>query len=121
MHNYLNTFALYLLSALSLKNNQTERSVAFISLGEIAIAVGGGVSSHFFLLTPIVSLFRKISLSILIHKTILRFRGKRNQNRSNWKGKQFCPEALTCISMLASAVGPALIPHVNALIPQVCN
>lgn len=33
--------------------------------------------------------------------------------------KEFCPEALTCISMLASAVGPALIPHVNALMPQV--
>jgi len=45
VHNYLNTFALYLLSALSLKNNQTERSVAFISLGEIAIAVGGSILS----------------------------------------------------------------------------
>lgn len=37
------------------------------------------------------------------------------------KGKQFCPEALTCISMLASAVGPALVPHVHALLPQMFN
>jgi hypothetical protein len=71
VHNYLNTFALYLLSALSLKNNQSERSVAFISLGEIAVAVGGSIPFY-------SSFYHKITVTILIHKAIFRFCSKRD-------------------------------------------
>lgn len=41
VHNYLNTSTLYLISIL--QRNQNERGVAFISLGEIAVAVGGSI------------------------------------------------------------------------------
>lgn len=51
VHNYLNTFTLYLLS--TLQKSQSERGVAFISLGEIAVAVGGSI---LFSITFIISL-----------------------------------------------------------------
>ncbi len=36
------------------------------------------------------------------------------------RGKQFYPEALTCVSMLASAVGVHLVPYLSSLLPLVC-
>lgn len=60
VHNYLNTCMNHILSAL---RNQNDRAVAFISLGEIAVAVGGSI---FFILD------QHNSLIIIIHQTILR-------------------------------------------------
>eukprot|EP01113_Clastostelium_recurvatum_P006582 TRINITY_DN1298_c0_g1_i1.p1 TRINITY_DN1298_c0_g1~~TRINITY_DN1298_c0_g1_i1.p1 ORF type:complete len:2380 (+),score=927.36 TRINITY_DN1298_c0_g1_i1:62-7201(+) len=90
VHNYLNTCMNHLLGALK---SHTDRSISFTALGEISVAVGGHIKPY---LESIVGMI-KTGIST--------------------KGKQFSPEALTCISMLASAVGPSLIPHMQALLP----
>ncbi|EGG15157.1 protein kinase [Cavenderia fasciculata] len=91
VHLHLNTCINYILSAL---RNQNERSYSFIALGEIAQAVGGSIKPY----------LDNIVVNI---KTALQT-----------KGKQFCPEVLTCISMLSSAVGPGMIPHMQVILPQ---
>ncbi|KYQ91695.1 protein kinase [Tieghemostelium lacteum] len=88
--NYFNTCMQHLLTAL---RNQNERSTSFIAMGEIAMAVGGSIKPYL------------DSIVILVKSAL-------------GKGKQFCPEALTCISMLATAVGPTMILHMNAMLPQ---
>eukprot|EP01132_Coremiostelium_polycephalum_P005602 gene5602-6970_t len=90
MH-YFNACMNHLLSAL---RNPNEKSTAFIALGEIAVAVGGSIKPY---LDSIVVMIKSALSS---------------------KGKQFCPEVLTCISMLASAVGSAMIPHMQVILPQ---
>lgn len=35
------------------------------------------------------------------------------------RGRNFYPETLSCISMLAISVGPTLIPYMSSLLPQV--
>ncbi|KAF2071336.1 hypothetical protein CYY_007349 [Polysphondylium violaceum] len=90
MHHF-NTCMNHLLAAL---RNQNERSTAFISLGEISMAVGGNIKPYL------------DSIVVMIKSAL------------GTKGKQFCPEVLTCISMLASAVGPSMIPNMQVILPQ---
>lgn len=79
----------------ALRNQSDARSVVFIALGEIAVAVGGNIMPY---LESIVVMIK---------------------NGLSGKGKAFCHEALTCISMLASVVGDALLTHMPILLPQV--
>ncbi|EGC32838.1 protein kinase, atypical group [Dictyostelium purpureum] len=89
--NYFNACMIHLLAAL---RNQNERPTAFISLGEIAMAVGGAIKPYL------------DSIVVMIKQGL------------STKGKQFCPEVLTCISMLASAVGPSMYPNMQSILPQ---
>ncbi|EAL66546.1 protein kinase, Atypical group [Dictyostelium discoideum AX4] len=89
--NYFNACMNHLLAAL---RNQNERPTAFIALGEIAMAVGGSIKPYL------------DSIVVMIKQGLMT------------KGKQFCPEVLTCISMLASAVGQSMYPHMQVILPQ---
>eukprot|EP01133_Synstelium_polycarpum_P000171 gene171-204_t len=91
VHTYFNNCMNHLLTAL---RNQNERSTSFIALGEIAQAVGGSIKPY-------------LDAIVVMIKSAL-----------GTKGKQFCPEVLTCISMLSSAVGPVMIPHMQVILPQ---
>lgn len=61
VHMYLNTCMNHLLAAL---RNQNDRAVAFISLGEIAVAVGGSIFPPTFLVISFC--FLSFFLSLLL-------------------------------------------------------
>eukprot|EP00026_Physarum_polycephalum_P000091 Phypoly_transcript_00091.p1 GENE.Phypoly_transcript_00091~~Phypoly_transcript_00091.p1 ORF type:complete len:2307 (+),score=451.47 Phypoly_transcript_00091:133-7053(+) len=91
VHNYLNTCMNHLLNAL---RNQADRGVAFIALGEISMSVGGNAKPY-------------------LENIVVQIKAA-----APGRGKPFYPETLTCVSMLASAVGQALIPHMPSLLQQ---
>lgn len=80
----------YLVSSL---RSGTERTTAFLAIGEIALAVGPNIDPY---LDSIVALVKD---------------GLSNKNRRN-----FCQEALTCLAMLTQAVGTSMESHVLNLI-----
>lgn len=92
IQNYLNMCMNYLL--ISLKRD-SERGPAFMALGEIAVAVSAHTKPY-------------VENIITAVKTTLSTRGGRQTS---------CNEALTCVSMLALAVGPLLNPHLPDLLP----
>ncbi|KAL6080518.1 Serine/threonine-protein kinase tor1 [Balamuthia mandrillaris] len=92
--NYLNKCMVSLLSSLK-KEKGSERAAAFLSLGKIAMAVGGSTNPY------LDSILQNI-------KTALK--------GPIVKNKFYCVEALTCISMLARSVGASLESHMPELL-----
>jgi FKBP12-rapamycin complex-associated protein len=88
---YLPTIMSQLLAALKRDN---ERAHAFIAVGKIALAITDHIKEY---LDPIIAVV-KSSLATVRSRA------------------QICNEALTCLSMLATAVGPALQPYVKELL-----
>ncbi len=83
----------YLLN--SLRTLPESRGVVFIALGKISMAVGANILPY---LENIITQIKSVPPI---------------------KGKQFYPETLTCISMLAIAVRQSMVPHIPGLLPQV--
>eukprot|EP01132_Coremiostelium_polycephalum_P002833 gene2833-3519_t len=89
--HYFNTCMTHLLTLL---RNQIERAATFLAIGEISVSVGTSIKPYL------------ESIVVLIKSSF------------TTKGKQFCPEVLNCISMLAIAVGPSMMPHMLVILPQ---
>jgi FKBP12-rapamycin complex-associated protein len=90
---YLNSCINYLTAMIKAKEPK-----AYISLGEIAVAVKGNIRPY---LDPLVGLIR------------MGFQAKKKGEFSN--------EALTCLSMVAVAVGPALRSYMQDILPEMLN
>ena len=90
VRGYLDTCLDYLINAVS---HSSERSTAYLSLGKLSLAVGPHMVRQ---LSKIVNLAKE-GMTV-----------KRN--------KAFCPEALSCVSFLAQAVGESLVPYLDELI-----
>eukprot|EP00003_Mantamonas_plastica_P010783 TRINITY_DN2025_c0_g1_i1.p1 TRINITY_DN2025_c0_g1~~TRINITY_DN2025_c0_g1_i1.p1 ORF type:complete len:2240 (+),score=782.23 TRINITY_DN2025_c0_g1_i1:702-7421(+) len=72
--------------------NTSDRSICFIALGEMAIAVGDNIEPY---LDALIDMIKEAIVP---------------------KKKTYCPEAFVCISLLAKAVGTGLSKHVGSLL-----
>ena len=98
--NYLNLCMTYLFQMLK---KDAARSSAFLALGRIAISVGESIQPY---------------LSVIVQqiKTALTVNQARSYRRTQ---PQICHTAITCVSMLAQAVGPGLSVHMEGLLPLI--
>jgi serine/threonine-protein kinase mTOR len=81
---------------------------AFTALGRLAVAVGYDIEPHLF------SIVQQIKNAL----TLSHARGIGVGRRATPTGN---PAAITCVSMLAKAVGPGLSPHLDELLPLMMN
>jgi FKBP12-rapamycin complex-associated protein len=89
--HYLPSIMTQLLAALRREN---ERSHAFMAVGKIALAITDHIKEYLDQIIPLAK-------TSMMPKT----------------RAQSCNEVLSCLSMLAAAVGPALQPHIKELLP----
>jgi FKBP12-rapamycin complex-associated protein len=90
--SYLNMSMQTLLNVLKKDSKNEERPSAFIALGEISRAVGTNIKPY---LDQLIALIK---------------------NALNVKSKGYCIQALTCVSMISSVVGPALQKDIHEII-----
>eukprot|EP01119_Soliformovum_irregulare_P016010 TRINITY_DN4594_c0_g1_i2.p1 TRINITY_DN4594_c0_g1~~TRINITY_DN4594_c0_g1_i2.p1 ORF type:complete len:2365 (-),score=692.80 TRINITY_DN4594_c0_g1_i2:62-7156(-) len=93
--DYLNTVIPYLVGLI---RKDTEKGKCYISLGEIAIAVGGSIK-------PFLESIIAVVKTGLLSK----------------KKTEFSYESLTCMAMLARGIGPALRGYMEELLPEMFN
>jgi len=79
----------------TLKSSSSTRGTAYIALGEMALAVKDHIAPR---LDECMELVK--------------------EGLSNRRNKAFANDALQCVSMLARAVGPKLVPHMGDLVDQ---
>jgi len=72
------------LISMAKKERSEDKPTAFIAMGEIALAVKGNIGPYLEKIVPII----KATL--------------------NAKNRSYCPQSLTCVSMISSVAGPAL-------------
>ncbi len=92
MVSYLNMSMQTLLNVLKKDGKSEERPSAFIALGEISRAVGTHIKPY---LDQLIAILK---------------------NALNVKTKGYCLQALTCVSMLSSVVGPALQKDIHEIL-----
>ena len=95
VRSYADTALTHLLSSLK---STSDRPIAFLAVGRMAGALGQELSAKRF--RPKLEQILDIIKDALAPK----------------KSKGFCQEALMCVSMLARAVGPAIVEHLHEMI-----